>query len=137
VSYVSAERTSTPPGTIRRGLTVGNYDHHAAIAAGSSSHGPTRDERRKPDLSAPGTRVWSSGARGLPGGAPDTRVAKSGSSMSAPHVTGICAQLLQHNRDLTSAQAGAALIAASPGLFCDPQLGFGLVDANATLAMLR
>jgi subtilisin family serine protease len=136
-NYVAIERTVSPPGTIRRGLTVGNYDHHAAAASGTSARGPTRDERRKPDLSAPGVNVWSSGARGVPGGAPDTRVRKSGTSMSAPHVTGICAQLLQFNPNLTSAQVAAALIASSHGVVYDPQLGFGLVDANATLGLLR
>jgi subtilisin family serine protease len=146
-TYVTADGTLSPPGTIRRGLTAGNYDHHSSggVGASSSGHGPTRDGRSKPDLAAPGQKVWSSGALGNQANAAGTifpvRVEKTGTSMSAPHVTGICAQLLQANPTMTSAQIGAALVATTSSIGAsasfDPQLGFGRIDAKEADTALR
>jgi subtilisin family serine protease len=142
--YVDPENTISPPGTIRRGITVGNYEHTTNSKAASSSSGPTRDERKKPDFVAPGTGILSSGALGTQpnpaGGAFPVRVKKTGSSMSAPHVTGICAQLLQAFGDLTSAQVRAVLIASAASIGStafDSQLGFGKVDATEAERTLR
>jgi hypothetical protein len=144
-SYVTAEDTISPPGTIRRGITVGNYDHKTNSAVSSSSNGPTRDGRDKPDLVAPGSKIWSSGAlgnqRNPAGGFFPVRLEKTGSSMSAPHITGVCAQILQAFPDLTSAQVRAALIASAASMggtpSFDPQLGFGKVDAREADRILR
>ncbi len=144
-THVAAEGTLTPPGTIRRGLTVGNYDHATGSGEPSSGRGPTRDGRSKPDLVAPGRDIWSSGALGnqpVPGGTVvPVRVKMTGTSMSAPHVTGICAQLLQAFPTMTAAQIGAALVASAstaPGsMSFDPQLGFGRIDAKEADTALR
>jgi V8-like Glu-specific endopeptidase/subtilisin family serine protease len=80
-------------------ITVGAYDAHAEDAplAPFSSCGPTRDGRRdKPELLAPGVDVLA--ARSIPRGA--TRqlgllVERSGTSMAAPHVTGVVAALFE------------------------------------------
>ncbi|CUH82546.1 DUF2272 domain-containing protein [Tropicibacter naphthalenivorans] len=67
--------------TTARGLRLGPF----------SSSGPTRDGRIKPELVAPGVRIVA--ARSAPPGAPPgaRHVAKSGTSMAAPHVAGTIA----------------------------------------------
>lgn len=83
--------------------------------ASFSSYGPTMDERRKPDLSAPGVSVASSissftdnsfssvGSVNFQGRSyPFARF--SGTSMSAPAVTGIVAMLLQADPDITASE---------------------------------
>ena len=81
-----------------------------------SSHGPLIDGRHKPDVSAPGVQVVSS----INSRTTETGYAAvmsyfyqgvnykwsrmSGTSMSGPAVTGICALLLQANPDLTPIQ---------------------------------
>lgn len=148
LTYVTADGTLSPPGTIRRGITVGNYNHLGGGGVPSSSRGPTRDGRNKPDLVAPGYKIWSSGALG---NQPDptagagalfpVRVEKSGTSMSAPHVTGVCAQLLEAFPAMTSAQIGATLVASAsamvPSTGFDTQLGHGRIDAKEAETSLR
>lgn len=80
-----------------------------------SSHGPTRDGRIKPNLTAPGTAIISTlaaesafateeGYRSLI--APDGQhSALQGTSMAAPHVTGAIAMMLQSNPHLTAYEA--------------------------------
>ncbi len=103
-------RTLSPPGTAHNVLAVANYDYRTAKLAESSSRGPTADVRpageTKPDVAAPGTGIWSalSGARNT--GAccdccTDFYVQMSGTSMAAPHVTGIVALMYQRNATLT------------------------------------
>ncbi len=80
-------------------ITVGAYDANAdgAPLAPFSSCGPTRDERRdKPELLAAGVGVVA--ARSIPRGAPRQEgllVARSGTSMAAPHVTGAVAAMFE------------------------------------------
>ncbi len=102
-----SESTCTT-GTIANGrlpLVVGAYDAQSLsrpVAAFSSS-GPTRDNRPKPDLVAPGVDVLA--ARSAPKGStrsPGALVRKSGTSMATPHVTGavaLCLQAVGHRLD--------------------------------------
>ena len=90
-----------------------------------SSHGPTRDGRLKPDLTAPGTAIISTlaaesqfateeGYKALI--APDGQhSALQGTSMAAPHVTGAIAMMLQSNPRLTAREAFLQLKNASYG----------------------
>ena len=62
--------------------------------------------------------------------------------MSAPHVSEIAAQLLQHDKSLSAAQIRAALIASarrpgdsSPEAF-DNEWGYGAVDPRRRYAFL-
>jgi hypothetical protein len=144
------EKSLSPPGTIRRGIAVGNYELNANPIRPnpSSSWGPTRDGRHKPDLVAPGTDITSTGARGnTPVSFGSTaqypiRVTKTGTSVSAPHVAGICAQLLQIDGQMTAPQIRAVLVAtAKPppgaGAAFDDAWGYGRVDAVDAEALLR
>lgn len=72
-------------------IVVGSYDARDTkrIISSFSSAGPTRDGRKKPELSAPGQNVWSSRARS------PSIIKMSGTSMAAPAVTGTVALLMQ------------------------------------------
>ncbi len=80
-------------------ITVGAYDaaKPSGISASFSSQGPTRDDRAdKPELLAPGVSVVA--ARSTPRG--ETRqqgllTEKDGTSMAAPHVTGVVAAMFE------------------------------------------
>jgi subtilisin family serine protease len=132
------------PATSRRGISVANYDHRTESVHFTSSRGRTRDGRAKPDLAAPGVKILSAHALGgQPDGAGGTfpmRVAKTGTSMAAPHVTGIVALLLQHDPSLTAPQITKLLTAsANPATGItgfDLAWGYGRVDTVAAVELL-
>jgi subtilisin family serine protease len=124
------EEMVTEPGNALDVITVGAYSSKqffvdcngitqslpggtsVGTLAGFSSPGPTRDGRQKPDLSAPGTAIASTtsfdpvvicGAGPSPklGDGMQHRVAQ-GTSLSAPHVTGAVALILQKYGPLTT-----------------------------------
>lgn len=114
-------------------ISVGNYDHINERINKSSSQGPTRDGRTKPEVIAPGTKIVA--AKGF-GGLHDPWVAMSGTSMAAPIVCGVAAQMLAVNSKLTAPQISGIMIRTSkpvPGTdyHWKNDLGFGIVDANA------
>lgn len=122
------------PATARRCISVGNVDRDRAPNS-SSGRGPTRDGRSKPDVAAPGTGIVS--CCPVTTGSASQREAMTGTSMSAPHVAGVVACLLEEDPDLTPAQIRKLLIAATDRDEFDPALGFGFVDAAAALRLLR
>jgi subtilisin family serine protease len=98
--------TVNDPGNAERALTVGSTSTrpHTTGISYFSSKGPTGDGRMKPDLVAPGERVVSAGAGALLEEArarePEaTYVEDSGTSMAAPHVSGVAAGLLSVHRE--------------------------------------
>jgi subtilisin family serine protease len=82
-------------------ITVANLDTARSRIAKTSSQGPTRDGRYKPDVAAPGTEVVA--AKGFTGNNNDW-VAMSGTSMASPVVTGLAALMLAQDAKLTAAQ---------------------------------
>lgn len=95
--------TISTPGTAREVIAAGSYVTRgtgAGSASSFSSRGPTRDGRPAPNVSAPGQMIISARAAGIarPG---DAYHALQGTSMSAPHVTGAIALMLQAVPTLT------------------------------------
>jgi Subtilase family len=125
-------------GTIANGhlpLVVGAYDAHTSTgpAAAFSSLGPTRDNREKPDLAAPGKDVLA--ARSAPSGrshSPGGLVRKSGTSMATPHVTGAVALCLQAGGHSIDAREIRALVLGTTrphtAANSDNRLGRGHLD---------
>ena len=124
-------------------IMVGSYDPtkpNQPISYFSSS-GPTRDGRKKPDFIAPGQNIWA--AASLTG---NKSYRKSGTSMSAPVVTGIIALMLSEanarNIELDINQIREILIqSAENNLPEDPlqraRYGYGSIDINTAISVIR
>lgn len=99
-----AVQTSTT-GNICNGhktIAVGAYDAREPShpLAPFSSAGPTRDNRQKPEIVAPGVGIWaacSSQPRENGPRAMNLLTIKSGTSMATPHLTGTAALMFQAN----------------------------------------
>jgi subtilisin family serine protease len=116
-------------------ISVGNYDEAASRINITSSQGPTRDGRFKPDVAAVGTDVVA--AKGFMD-SNDQWVAMSGTSMAAPFVAGITGLMLGINRELTAAQILGIIQSTSrplPGADYTwrNDAGFGVIDPKACL----
>jgi subtilisin family serine protease len=84
-----------------RVIAVANLDEARQQINASSSQGPTRDGRCKPEIAAPGTNIVA--ANGFAGAA-EPWIAMTGTSMASPFVTGVLGLMLAENRQLTAAQ---------------------------------
>lgn len=94
-----------------RVIAVGNLDEAAERINVSSSQGPTRDGRSKPDVAAPGTNILA--ARGFTGASasePGAWVRMSGTSMASPYVTGVVGLMLAAQRKLKGKNLTAAQV---------------------------
>lgn len=125
-------------------ICVGSYDAHKPARPLSyfSSHGPTRDGRHKPELSAPGHAVMAARS-----GSVDGVTEMSGTSMAAPAVTGLVAlvyaEAQQRNLSLNSSTLRQFLIdgvmLTPPNMAAhswDPGYGYGRASASS-LAILQ
>ena len=123
-------------------ITVGNLRAESVdnmFISTSSSRGPAKDGRIKPDVVARGSNVLSS--------IPTNRYgALSGTSMASPAVTGIAALLTEQWRrtfaggDPTPAQLKALILAGADDLGNpgpDYSYGFGLVNAKSSVDIIR
>ncbi|HRO42193.1 MAG TPA: S8 family serine peptidase [Flavipsychrobacter sp.] len=119
-------------------IAVGNLSYDDALNS-SSSRGPAKDGRIKPDICAVGTNVNSTIN-------PDVYQQKTGTSMSCPGVAGTVAQLYHAYKSLNNgANPPSALIKAAvlntgddignPGP--DYKHGYGRINARRALGILQ
>jgi uncharacterized repeat protein (TIGR01451 family) len=123
-NYGPASYTIGSPASLPEAFAVGATDEYDYILT-LSSRGPSPWAEIKPEVSAPGINVRSS----LPGGGYGL---KDGTSMAAPHVTGLTALLLQAQPDLTIPEieqviTGTAVALGDPAPNND--YGWGRIDA--------
>lgn len=85
----------------QRVISVANLDDANERMNVTSSQGPTRDGRFKPDVAAPGTDIVA--ANGF-AGPKDRWIQMSGTSMAAPNVAGVVGLMLAIEPKLTAAQ---------------------------------
>ncbi len=122
------------PANLAEAIAVGSVhkeNPHTYGVSYFSSRGPTADGRQKPDVVAPGERILSCRHRVAPNGsgADDLYVAMSGTSMAAPHVSGILAAFLSVHREFIGYpdRVKELLLANCTDLARDrPQQGAGL-----------
>lgn len=106
----------------------------------SSSQGPTRDGRPKPDVAAPGTDIVA--ANGFAGEGDGAWVAMTGTSMASPYVAGVVGLMLEVAPRLTAAQIRGVVQRTSQPLpgrnyeWADDS-GYGIIDAKACVAEAR
>ncbi len=127
-----AQMSISDPGNAEAVITVGSthsHEPHRYGPAARSARGPTADGRHKPDLLAPGIRILGPAPRG-------GWQRLSGTSMAAPHVSGVAVLLLARFRELRGQPERVKEIlcrtATDLGRIPDFQ-GHGLVDALRAL----
>ncbi|MFH1699898.1 MAG: S8 family serine peptidase [Candidatus Zixiibacteriota bacterium] len=114
-------------------LAVGSVNQNTNIIADFSSRGPSScGGAIKPDIVAPGVNIYSSFKDG-------TYRLMSGTSMSAPFISGLVALMRQYNPEATVPEIKAALLSATTDLGtsgADNVYGHGLIDASKILDYL-
>jgi serine protease AprX len=149
VTQFSAAITINDPGNAEKAITVGSTHRDSPHTNGISyfsSRGPTGDGRPKPDLVAPGERITSAaGGQNLKNiqsaQFPDfdgaaVYIEDSGTSMSAPHVSGAIAAFLSVQREYVGKPDDVKQIfkSSATSLNRDPNFqGAGLVDLMRAL----
>lgn len=119
----------------RRVISVANLNEQEERVHITSSQGPTRDRRFKPDVAAPGTDMLA--ANGFAGPeAPWVRM--TGTSMASPFVAGVAGLMLAIEPRLTAAQIEGILHRTSRPLPGSPfqwanDAGFGRIQPEACL----
>jgi subtilisin family serine protease len=119
----------TSPSDAKEVLSVGSVNSDGNDVAWYSSQGPSADGRAVPHICAPGEEIMST----IPG---NEFGVDTGTSMSAPHVSGIIALMLEANPNLTPQQIKEILVeTAQKNLYTsDPNIvGAGLVDAEKAI----
>jgi len=107
----TSETLTSPAGTYN-GIVVANLDDRGTLTRtddiinAGSSRGPTPNDRKKPDLAAPGTTI-NAPNNNWEGTAPDF-VNKTGTSMAAPHAGG--AATLLHDVGITDPRLVKAVL---------------------------
>ncbi len=127
-----ADISIADPGNAESVITVGSTHRdrpHEYGVSFFSSRGPTSDGRSKPDVVAPGERI--------DGPLPDLGYGRlDGTSMSAPHVSGVAALLMSRNAELIGKprQVKAVIVESATDLKRERHFqGAGLVDALRAL----
>jgi subtilisin family serine protease len=120
-------------------ITVGSYKPKVLgrDLSSFSAEGPSRDGKQKPEVSAPGDGIVAANS-----GTGNGTVTMSGTSMAAPHVTGVVALLMQAaGRPLTVAEIRQAVVGAArrnppQGNAWNSRYGNGRVDCAAAVLSL-
>ncbi|MBO9565259.1 MAG: S8 family serine peptidase [Niastella sp.] len=126
----------------KKALTVGAFDATVANSpvAFFSSSGPTRDEREKPEIAAPGAKVIAARSETGNGAYPE-----SGTSMASPAVCGCIALLyaraLHLGKDIDIDTLRKYVLASGlqnpPANVWHPRYGYGRLSAKKLLAYLE
>lgn len=124
--------TVSTPGDSRKVITVGAADDNVKLVVNGqikknySGRGPTADCVQKPDVVAPANMIYSCGnlwEKGYP------YVAKSGTSMATPVVTGTLALLLSHSSQLTNVECKKLIKNTAVDLKMDKnRQGWGMIS---------
>jgi hypothetical protein len=148
LDHITTHSTLDTEATGIQCISVGSYKVGDQLAAGSG-RGPTLETtpRTKPEICAPGVDIVSVSLPRDHDGCHlcccdcchDFYVSKSGTSMAAPHITGVAALLLHKNPGLTHTQIRSTIITnfepkptdAPP----DDSFGWGTGKANAKKAV--
>jgi subtilisin family serine protease len=134
-SYVD-EATVSSLACGNRIISVANLDEARERINASSSQGPTRDGRNKPDVAAPGTEVVA--AKGFSEDE-ERWVAMSGTSMASPYVAGVVGLMLARQPSLTAAQIGGVIqrtalpLPGAPSFSWLNDAGFGAIQPKRCL----
>ena len=133
------DSTVSSLGCANRVICVANLDGARNRISLSSSEGPTRDGRPKPDVAAPGTNIVAANGFGDP---EHPWIALSGTSMASPFVAGVAGLMLAVAPTLTSAQIeGIIRRTAQPlpgaNFAWAKDAGFGRLDPDACLEEVR
>jgi subtilisin family serine protease len=117
------------PANLEEAIAVGSIhktNPHTYGVSYFSSRGPTADGRLKPDLVAPGERILSARHKWPKDAATarDLYVEMSGTSMAAPHVSGLLAAFLSARREFVGypERVKAMLLAQCTDLARDPYI---------------
>ncbi len=165
-AIVGGDSTSTidEPGNAERVITVGSFntkaqwpslsgeqDFAAQYPIGAlsyfSSRGPTRDGRQKPEIAAPGAWVAAalsadSSSQGYLSHPDQVHTMLAGTSVSAPHVSGVAALMLSANPQLSAQEIKVKLTNTATsdgftGVVPNARFGWGKVDARAAIASVE
>ncbi len=133
------DTTVSSLGCANRVITVANLDEVRNRINISSSQGPTRDGRQKPDIAAPGTDIVA--AKGFADEL-DEWISLSGTSMASPYVAGVVGLMLAVEKRLTAAQIEAILRRTARPLPAASfewtnSAGFGVIDPDKCLEEVR
>ncbi|MFE4308340.1 S8 family peptidase [Streptomyces sp. NPDC056891] len=130
--------TISIPGTAQEVITAAAYITKGAgkgDLANFSSRGPTRDGRPAPTLAAPGQAITAPlvEAAGI-----NQYQSMSGTSMAAPHLTGICALIFEAHPDMTQGDLVKILRNSArkddfTGDVADNRWGAGKLDGGAAI----
>lgn len=122
----------------QRVISVANLDDARERINITSSQGPTRDNRSKPDIAAPGTDIVAAYGFGDWDDEAQRWVRMTGTSMASPYVAGVVGLMLAIEPRLTAAQVEAILHRTArplPGgdFTWKNDAGYGRIDADACL----